>query len=141
MTNPPDTDQFIEIEGNPYIHLPMERPLGEQPQETVFENHPTEIGSDDWTHVDFTSLMSQFDINREELVTRIQQYLKRKSQVTLTEILDEHPIKKGLAELLTYFSIASQSPKHLITPETYEVIQLHGDSERCVKAPQIIFTK
>lgn len=141
MPNPPVTDQFIEIEGNPYIHLPMERPLGEQPQETVFENHPTEIGSDDWTQVDFTSLMSQFDINREELVTRIQQYLKRKPQVTLTEILNEYPIKKGLAELLTYFSIASQSPKHLITPEAYEVVQLHGDSERFVKAPQIIFTK
>jgi hypothetical protein len=141
MSNPPDSDQFIEIEGNPYIHLPMERPLGEQSQETIFENHPTEIGSDDWTQVDFTSLMSQFDINREELVSRIKQYLKRKPQVTLTEILDEHPIKKGLAELLTYFSIASQSSKHLITPETYEVVQLHGDSERFVKIPQIIFTK
>jgi hypothetical protein len=141
MPNPPDTDQFIEVEGNPYIHLPMERPLGEQPQETIFENHPTEIGSDDLTQVDFTSLMSQFDINKEELVTRIQQYLKRKPQVTLTEILDEHPINKGLAELLTYFSIASQSSKHLIIPETYEIVQLHGDSGRFVKIPQIIFTK
>jgi hypothetical protein len=141
MPNPPDSECFIEIEGHPYIHLPMERPLGEQPQETIFEYHPTEIGSDDLTQVDFTRLMSQFDINKEELVTRIQQYLRSKPQVTLTEILDDHPVKHGLAELLTYFSIASQSSKHLIAPETYELVQLQGDTERFVKIPQVIFTK
>ncbi len=141
IDHPPDTDHFIEIEGSPYINLPMERPLREQPQETIFENHPSEIGSNDLTQVDFTQLMSQFDINQEELVTRIQQYLKRKPQVTLTEILNDHPIKNGLAELLTYFSIASQSSKHLIIPETHEMVQLRGDSDRFVKIPQVIFTK
>jgi hypothetical protein len=139
--NPPDTENFIEIEGYPYINLVMERPLGEMPQEPKFDHHPVEIGSDDLTQVDFTKLMSQFDINKEELLTRIQQYLKHKSQVTLTEILTEHPIKKGLAELLTYFSIASQSTKHLINPDTYQIVALQGDSGRLVKIPQIIFTK
>lgn len=139
--NPPLTDNFIEIEGEPIINLIMERPLGEMPEELVFENHPLEVGSDDWTEVDFTRLIDHFEINKEELVNRIQSHLKRKKQVTLTEILHEHPIQKGLEELLTYFSIASQSSKHLITSDKYELIALHGESGRRIKVPQIIFTK
>lgn len=138
---PPMSDQFVEIEGVPSVNLVMERPLGVMPQETLFENHPTEIGSDDWTHVDFTQLVSQFEINKEELIHRIQHYLRRKPQITLSEVLVEHPIQQGLEELLTYFSIASQSTKHLITPDTHEIIRLHSeDTDRFVKVPQIIFT-
>jgi len=74
------------------------------------------------------------------LMNRIQHHLQRRPQVTLTDILDEHPVQKGLEELLTYFSIASQSTTHLITPETHEFVRLHGETDRTVKVPQIIFT-
>ena len=45
------------------------------------------------------------------LLNRITTHLNHKRQVTLREILEEHPIESGLAELLTYFSIASQSSR------------------------------
>ncbi len=138
---PPLADDIVEIDDSPIVNMVMERPLGVMPQETLFENHPTEIGSDDWTDVDFTQLVNQFEINKEELVNRIQRYLRHKPQITLREVLEEHPIEQGLEELLTYFSIASQSTKHLITSDTYDTIRLHSDdTDRLVKVPQIIFT-
>ena len=133
-------DHFLEIDGSPFIQLNMERPLGEEPQETAFYQHPTEIGSDDLENADFKSLLNQFEINKETLLNRITTHLNHKRQVTLAEILDEHPIENGLAELLTYFSIASQSSKHLINDEKYELIQLKQGSEKKVRVPQIIFT-
>lgn len=138
---PPLTDEIVEIDGLPMVTMVMERPLGVMPQETLFEHHPTELGSDDWTEVDFTQLVDQFEINKEELERRIQRQLRRKPQVTLRDVLDEYPIQQGLEELLTYFSIASQSTQHLITSDTHELIRLHSDEiDRVVKVPQIIFT-
>ena len=141
LNEPPNADQFLEIEGSPFIQLPMERPLGEEPQEAVFENHPTEIGSDALEQADFRRLLNQFEINKESLLQRITLRLNHKSQVTLTEILQEYPLENGLAELLTYFSIASQSSKHLINADRYDLIQLQQGADRFVKVPQIIFTK
>lgn len=141
LADPPDTERFVDIEGGPRVNLLMERPLGNMPRETIFEHHPTEIGSDDWTNVDFTQLLNQFEINKEELVARIRHYLHDKPQITLTDILDDHPIQKGLEELLTYFSIASQSTKHVINPDVHDLIDLHSEAGRRVKVPQIIFTK
>ncbi len=137
---PPRFAAFIEIEGSPVIHMPMERPLGEEPQEAAFFNHPDEIGSDDLASADFQRLLSQFEINKGSLLNRISIRLNRKPQVTLLEILDEFPLEEGLAELLTYFTIASQSSKHLINDEQYDTIRLQEDGERYVRIPQIIFT-
>ncbi len=139
LDNPPDAESFIEVDGTPCVQLLMERPLGEEPQEPEFLNHPLEVGNELFDDVDFNMLLSQFEINKELLVSRISQHLKRKRQVTLREIIAHHPIENGLAELLTYFSIASQSSKHFIHDETYETIQFQSD--RVVKIPQIIFTQ
>ena len=91
--------------------------------------------------VDFHRLLSQFEINKEALLHRISERLSRKPRVSLREILDEHPLEDGLAELMTYFSIASQSPSHLINDEQYEFIPLSKDGTRAVRVPQIIFTR
>ncbi len=141
LNEPPNADRFIEIEGSPFIQLLMERPLGEEPQEADFDNHPTEIGSHALENADFKRLLSQFEINKETLLQRISVRLKQKHQVTLAEILNEHPLENGLAELLTYFSIASQSAKHLINDDAYDLIRLQQGTERFVKVPQIIFTQ
>lgn len=142
LNAPPQADEFIEIDGSPCVQLPMERPLTDDaPQEIEFLFHPSEIGSDDLDDADFHRLLSQFEINKEALLHRISTRLSRKPQVSLREILDEHPLEDGLAELLTYFSIASQSPNHLIHDEQYELIPLQKGGMRMARVPQIIFTR
>jgi hypothetical protein len=141
IDEPPHADHFLEIDGSPRIQLTMERPLGEEPQEAEFYHHPTEIGSDEFDNADFQRLLSQFEINKEILLNRIATHLNDKGQVTLCAILEEHPLENGLAELLTYFSIASQSTKHLINDQQHDLIRLQQDPIKVIQIPQIIFTK
>ena len=142
LNAPPQMEEFLEIDGSPCIQLLMERPLNEdEPQEAEFLFHPSEIGNDDLEDVDFHRLLSQFDINKEALLHRISDRLSREPRVSLREILDEHPLEDGLAELMTYFSIASQSPSHVINDEQYENIPLSKEGRRVVRVPQIIFTR
>ncbi|PID57762.1 hypothetical protein CSB45_05925 [candidate division KSB3 bacterium] len=141
MDQAPQGPHFIEIDAGPLIRLPLERPLGEEPQEAVFENHPAEIGSDDLENADFQRLLNQFEINKESLLNRIRLRLHGSPQVTLLDVLEEYPLQDGLAELLTYFSIASQSSKHLIDDGQYDKIPLQGEHRRVVRIPRIVFTK
>ena len=142
LNAPPQADEFIEIDGSPCVQLPMERPLTDDaPQEIEFLFHPIDFCSDDLDDADFHRLLSQFEINKETMLHRISTRRSRKPQVSLREILDEHPLEDGLAELLTYFSIASQSPNHLIHDEQYELIPLQKGETRMARVPQIIFTR
>ena len=138
---PPKAEPFSTIEGDPMLEFSMERPMKEQRAEiNAFRLYPIELA--DKTTVNFDSLFTQFEINKEELQTQLEHVLQTKAQVTLLEVLACYPVKNGLAEILTYFSIASLSPKHFINKDKYERIALPSNGTiKYLDAPQIIFTK
>jgi hypothetical protein len=120
----------------------MNRPLGEEPHEPTVKNHPGGVaGLDDLTGLDLGSLFNQFTINKTELQNNINDLLKEKKQVSLGEVLKKHPVEKGLSEVLTYLAIASQSNKHLISDDEFELVPINKRERRFVKLPQVIFTK
>lgn len=141
VDTPPQADPFSSIEGDPLLEFGMERPLKEQRAEiNAFRLYPIEAS--DKTHVNFDALFTQFEINKEELQKQLEQVLQTQAQVTLSEVLAHYPVKNGLAEILTYFSIASLSPKHFINKDKYEKIALPSNgTTKCLDVPQIIFTK
>lgn len=142
VNNPPKDDSFIIIDGYTELNLVMNRPLGEEPHEPKVQNHPGGVaGLDDLSNIDLGSLFNQFTINKTELQNNINDLLKEKKQVSLAEVLKKHPVEKGLSEVLTYLSIASQSNKHLISEEEYELIPINKRERRFVRLPQVIFTK
>lgn len=142
LNNPPKEDAFITIDGSAEVNLVMNRPLGEEPQEPAMKNHPGEVASlEDLANLNLESLFNQFTINKTELQNHISELLKEKKQVSLGEVLKKHPVEKGLSEVLTYMSIASQSNKHIISDNEYEVVAINKKEKRYVKLPQVIFTK
>jgi hypothetical protein len=48
-----------------------------------------------------------------------------------------------LEQIISYFSIAAQSKKHIINSENLDIIEWHGEDEikRSVALPQVIFNK
>lgn len=139
---PPKDDNFIIIDGYTELNMVMNRPLGEEPHEATVKNQPGGIaGLDDLTGLDLGSLFNQFTINKTELQNNINDLLKDKKQVSLGEVLKRHPVDKGLSEVLTYLSIASQSNKHIISEEEFEVVPINKKEKRFVKLPQVIYTK
>ena len=86
----------------------MERPLYAIPvkpviEETVHLGDGSEIPSD--------MLYAAVFVDKLKLKGIIRNALQTRDQVTLAEILETHPLEKGLAELVTYLSLAGDDDK------------------------------
>jgi Protein of unknown function (DUF3375) len=134
---------FTEIEGGSEISLDMDRPWGEAPQIANFANQPQGIGSTKLDDVHFGRLFDQFELNKLELQNKINDILSTQKQISLKELSVIHPIQKGLEEVISYFSIAAQSNKHIVNNETAENIEWQSEdgAVRSVVLPQVIFVK
>lgn len=106
--NMPKANFMAIDESAPGIFLPMERPLYKIPikpviKETVFLGDGSNIPSD--------MLYGAVFVDRIKLKTIIRNALQTKDHVTLAQILKDHPLEKGLAELVTYLSLAGDDDK------------------------------
>jgi Protein of unknown function (DUF3375) len=140
---------FIDIEGGCDVSLDMDRPLGEPQQVANFSNQPQGIGSAKFENANFGVLFDQFELNKKELQQNIEKLLASQSTITLKQLTKFHPIDKGLEEIITYFSIAAQSNRHIIDNQQLEIIEWNvvpttpNEEEivRSVALPQVIFVK
>jgi hypothetical protein len=76
------------------------------------------------------------------LWARIRTCLETRSPVQLAEVLERFPLEKGLAELVSYVRIASQSSKALVDEnESFSIRLSTPDGYRQVTAPFIMFSR
>jgi len=135
---------FISIEGLPFIDMTLDRPLGEPTQIAQFDKQPSEVGSQQYDQADMSSLFNRFDLDQKELEIKIEEVLQNQFEISLEELIKIYPIQNGLAEVITYFIIASQSDIHIINEEIKEAIiwiNTKEAIERSIQLPQIIFKK
>lgn len=104
---PPRDSAFIELdESAPEIALVMDRPLFRPPAEVELADSVIVDGSDD---VPVDALFDQRYVDKARLVSQIRQALGLREQLSLAEVVREHPLEQGLAEVVTYLSIAAES--------------------------------
>ncbi len=137
---------FIYIEGLPEIDMSFDRPIGNPPQRATFKNQPTEIGSTQLASANLGVLFDQFEMDRQQLETNITELLKNNQEITLSEVVRKYPIQNGLAEVLTYFSIAATSKKHLIRDDKKESIpwilaEDIASAKKEIHLPQVIYVR
>jgi hypothetical protein len=80
------------------------------------------------------------DLRLEQIVKLIRTELETQPQVTLSSLLDRHPLKYGTIDLLCYIFIGGQSERHRFLPTEIEV-SLSADTRRVARLPEIIFTR
>ena len=137
---------FVFINGTPDIDLSFDRPIGNPPQVATFKNQPQEIGSQQLEAANLEVLFDQFEMNRQELEKNIGDLLSQQEQITLSQVVDIYPVQNGLAEIITYFSIAATSSKHQISKEDSElipwaIIEEADVSKKEISLPQVTFVK
>lgn len=135
---------FIEIEDTAEIDMSFDRPLGEPEQTANFKNQPVTIGSTQFEEANLSMLFDQFEMNRKELEENIAALLKKQSSVTFSEVIKMYPIKNGLAEVITYFSIASKGEQHQIeTTQREHIPWLHEETqvEKKITLPKLVFCR
>ncbi len=124
----------------PTINLPMERPLFSLPLKPLISAEVV-IGDDGRYSAD--ALFEQIVVDKTKLKANIRRLLQLREQVTLPEVIKQYPLARGLAELVTYFAIASADEKAVFDEEVTEKIYWQDDDgrKRGAALPRIIFSR
>ena len=142
--NPPKGEVMDIAELAAGIELPMERPLYTPTLKPVFADIALQAGEED---VDAGALYSQRVVDSAQLASHIRHVLQDRSQVTLRELIKLQPLQQGLAELVAYLQLGSESFKTVVdegTPESIDWDAMASDGAFVSKQavlPRIIFVR
>jgi hypothetical protein len=132
---------LMEINGLFRPVLLMDKPLFTPPVKIAFDAAAIQAGAAD---VDTGILFEQFYIDLDELKSNVKNLLKLKPQVSLSDVIMQYDVKKGMAELLGYIQIASTDEKHYVNNERTETLRIansYNENKYEVEAPLIIFKR
>ncbi|MEO5321432.1 DUF3375 domain-containing protein [Arthrobacter sp. CC3] len=139
--NEPPPGVFMEIAAQSVdVALPFERPLYEPSRRIMVDD--VVVAAND-VEVDAGALFSQFHVDTERLKSNIDAVLAEAEQATLGEVTGAYPISQGLAEIVAYFQLATESDWASINPQQDQQLswQLPDGSTREATVEQIIFVR
>lgn len=135
------TGTFMEMDAPaPEIRLDMDRPLFRPPVKPHITEQVLTEGEADF---DADALFEQHFVDRAELAGRIRRSLQTRDQIALPELLAEHPLEHGLAELVAYLSLAADDDNALIDEDhTHTIAWTDAEgTERRARVPLVIFAR
>jgi hypothetical protein len=80
------------------------------------------------------------DLRLEQIVKIIREELESQPQVSLSALVERHPLKYGTIDLLCYIFVGGQSERHLFRPIDIEVT-LSQERKIVARLPEIIFSR
>ena len=137
---PPAGDCMGIDEIAPAIELPMERPLHAPTPKSALQSTRIAAGDED---LDAGALYSQFIVDKAALAQHLHRTLQHRSQVTLPELLDARPLQQGLAELVSYLSLAAEPGRAVIddTLEDQVAWTARSGQRKSARLPRVIFSR
>lgn len=116
----PPAGHFMDMDDvAAHIELPMERPLHTLTVKPDFAGLVVQAGDDD---VDVSALYNEQAVDLLRLASHIRQALQTRSQITLYDLIDLQPLQQGLAELVAYLHLGSETFTTVIDDSRYEPI-------------------
>ena len=109
----PITDTVARLE------LPLERPLFTPQHKAKIADLALDLAPPE---IDASALFTQIVVDKGALARNIRQALQERTQVTLKEISERHPLTRGLAELIAYLQLGSEQFKAVVDEDTLETI-------------------
>lgn len=136
--NPPKNLVMPLNESSPKVELPMDRPLFTPPIKPYIMQQSLEEGD---ANVSTDILFEQFYVDKNRLRTQIRKALQSHNQISLSQLLDIHPIEQGLAEIIAYFNLATDEAMGIIDEKhTQTIVWNDTDGQTCQAAlPTVIF--
>ena len=142
--SPPAGEVMVLAESSAAIELAMERPLFTPAIKPVISDLVLQAGDED---VDPAAIFDQVYVDQARLSRHIRHALQQRAQITLSELVAGQPLQQGLAELVAYLQLASDSFKSVVDEETLESIHwqaLTAEGEalsRSARVPRLIFMR
>jgi len=141
---PPMGEVMRITNSNADIELPMERPLYTPAIKPMIADIELQAGDAD---VDAAALYSQVVVDRTQLAHHIRQSLQDQSQITLRELTESRPLQQGLAELVAYLQLGSESFKTVVDEDSPEIIAWEATASngkpvrKHARLPRVIFVR
>jgi hypothetical protein len=142
---PPFEKDFYALEtGRAEIEMILERPLWRDTETIAIADTAYSEGE---SSNDYGILYEQYYIDEEELEEWIDLELVNEVQISLKELSELKPIKRGVSEIVSYFSIAvkrSLNNKAIINDKELDIIKIYNsktDSYFHIKVPGVVFIK
>ena len=122
------------------VELPLERPLYRPPFKPIIAEMVLDEGDAD---VDTAALYAQVVVDRAELAKNIRRELQDRSQISLAEVVERHPLRHGLTELVAYLQLAGEWPQTAVDDEVREQVSWQSDTGvmRRAALPRIILLR
>ena len=141
---PPTGDVTKMAELSARIELPMERPLHTPTLKPLIAELTLQAGEDD---VDAVALYQQVFVDTAQLTGHIRHALQDRAQITLRELTESQPLRQGLAELVVYLQLGSETFKTAVDEDTPEHIRWAARNrndvivEKTAQLPRLIFLR
>jgi hypothetical protein len=132
---------FMELdEPGPAVDLPMDRPLYSPPWKPTIANQILLDGSGE---IPTDVLYEQIYVDKAALAANIRRALQTRPQISLAEIVESHPLQRGLAELVAYLSLAAEDRHALIEDTQKQTVHWTDDAghERQATLPLVIYSR
>ena len=141
--NPPHGREFMTLEGEAELQLPLERPLWEPTEVVDFSDFALRVAQVDLSAGQAAALFNQFYVDEWLLQQHIDHLLQQQPQVTLTELTRHYPIQQGVSEVVAYVALAAKHEPHEIDSSVSEEILLQGDDDWVMRLtmPRVIFRR
>lgn len=141
----PPTVEIMQIEQtHAAIELTMERTLYTPAIKPIIADLVIQSGDSD---IDSTALYTQIVVDKARLTRHIRQSLQTNPQILLRQLIRTQPLKQGLAELIAYLQLGSESFKTVIDENTMDTITWETHTEkndvihRQARLPRVIFVR
>jgi Protein of unknown function (DUF3375) len=124
----------------PAIRLPMERPLYAPVRKAHLDSQNVRPADEE---TDPAALFEQVYVDPEPLRASVRQALRKDPQVGLAQLLTDHPIRAGVAELVTYLSLKDSTFGLVFDERHAEQVrwQEPDGRERRVTMPRVTFVR
>ncbi len=141
----PPAGNVMEIaESSADIELAMERPLFTPVTKPVIADLTLQAGDED---IDPSALFDQVVVDKARLARHIRHALQEKAQITLSELISSQPLQHGLAELVAYLQLGSETFSTVVDEDTQEPIRWQAVAAdglaltRSAQLPRVIFVR
>jgi len=138
--DPPAERDFALLDDiRPELELVMARGLFVPARNAVIGDSRVTLGEAD---VAVDALYRQNFVNEAELRGNIRKALQTRPQISLSRLVELYPIRKGLAELVTYLELAHREGA-LVADDVEETLTFGNETGevRQVALPQVIFVR
>ena len=132
----------LEVDDGLDINIPFERKLTYDISEKREYSQMPELNTVSLEELDeLGKVFSNIAIDRKVLEKNIKGILSERGQTTMSEIVKQYPLEKGLPELFAYFGVLNHFPHKSINTEKHQFIVFDYEHNKRILIPEIIISK